>query len=215
MILPAPIATSPPISHEIHVTAASRRVRNLCAPYINLKLGSNTRYDLFVDSVAKEEVQGVCMANNQKSADLLMIDGSHETIYFPDNYDIVSYLVENDVPVEIKEAQNKPSVVDITTVLIQVAIVRLVAKFFDRKNSSGSGSPAEDVLFEAMKATSYFGHDLHNFMQFTYNFGKALSKEDIDNMVRVISCKVYVNNRILRRMLKKKQKKLASSASAS
>jgi len=170
------------------------------------------RYDLFIDTVERKEVQGVCMANNQKSADLLMIDGTHETIYFPDNYDVVSYLVENDIPVEIKEAQNKPSVIDITTVLIQVALVRIVAKFFDRKNSSDSQSPAEEMMFEALKATTYISHDLHNFI---YNFGKSLSKEDIDNIVRTISCKIYVNNRILRRMLKKKQKELASSASSS
>ena len=152
------------------------------------------RYDIFIDAVAQKAVKGVCIANTQKNADVLMVDDSREFLYFPDNYDIVSYLLENDVPMEVKETQNKPSIVDIITVLIQVAIVRLVSKFFDTRKKGGSS--AEEAIIEAMRATSYFGYDL-------YNLGKVLSKEDIDKIFRVISCRMYLNKRGLRTMFKR------------
>jgi hypothetical protein len=194
MLLPGPITTAPPTTHEVHITASSRQLQNLCRPYVKLA-GSNMRYDIFIDAIAQKQVKGVCITNTQKSADIVMADDSREFLYFPDSYDIVSYLLVNDVPMEIKETPNKPTIVDIITVLIQVAVVRLVSKFFDSRKTGDS--PAEEAIFEAMRATSYFGYDL-------YNLGKVLSKEDIDKIFRVISCRIYLNKRGLRTLFKRR-----------
>jgi hypothetical protein len=175
MLLPTPINTSPPMNHVVHVKRKTNT--SLCAPYFKVG-GTNMRYDLFIDGIENRNIAGVCIANTQKSAVLLMANGNHETILFPENYDIMSFLVENDIPVEVKESQTKPSLVDVCVVLIQLVAVRIVSKVLY------NGKLEFDIFFKTIQASN---HDLV----------QLISRDDIEKFIRVMTCKMYLLKRYL------------------
>lgn len=208
MLLPIPIATSPPIMHQIQLSTPSRQVGGgLCYPYIKIG-GTNLRYDIFIEAVADKNVKGVCMTNNQQHANILMMDNSHESIIFPENYDIVSFLFQNNIPVEIKESHEKTSVIDIISILIQIAFIKVLSSLFYPKKQAAT----EDIILDAMKATNYLNSEMHNFIQFTYNFGRVLSGDELEMLIRNINCKIYLNNRKLRKLFRKPPKQKPAAA---
>jgi hypothetical protein len=192
MILPAPIGTAHQIEYDVTISNSSRKVNNLCMPYFRTNY-SNMRYDVFLGDIAKKEIKGLCMTTNQRAADIILKDGSHSTIYFPENYDIVSYLLVNDVPVELREEINKPSIIDIISLMIQVALFRLFTNIFSINNTSRT---FENFMVRLLNS------DFHGSIQYLYSYAKTFSKEDIEAMMRVINCRIYINKRQFRKIIK-------------
>jgi hypothetical protein len=134
LVLPVPITTSPQSSHELIIK--NRQNKTICNSAPLVKFTPNMRYDIFIDSAKKNEIEGVCMSDHQKSADILMNDKSYRTIYFPENYDIINFLLEYDIPLEIHESHIKPSIIDILGIIIQVSIIRLISNIFNNNKQS-------------------------------------------------------------------------------
>jgi len=192
--MPPPIPTSPPSTHEIVVNYKS--MRNLCQSVPIVKLPApNLRYDVFIDAVKNKEVAGVCMADHQKSAEVFMNNNngnntSVQTIFFPEGYDIISYILENDIPLEIHESHIKPSIIDIIGVLIQVAVIRLISNFLNKDKKS-----AEEVIYSVFTMMAGFNMELQNFMHMTYNIGRILSNDEIKRLSREINCRIYLKRK--------------------
>lgn len=181
MIFPSPLATSPQIVHEIQI---NKNINNLCMPYVRLDY-SNMRYDLFLQNVATKQVKGICLTNNQRAADIIMKDGNHQTIYFPDNYDIINYLLSNNIPTELRQESDKPSIIDIISLMLQAFLVRLIAQMFSFTNSTRF----EDFIVRL------FNTDFHNLIQYLYSLNNKFTKEDINTIIRKISCNIYINKK--------------------
>lgn len=182
MMLPSPIATSPPqIVHEIR---SDKTINRLCNPYLRTDY-SNMRYDLFLENVATKTIKGVCMTNNQRMADIIMKNGSHQTIYFPDNYDIINYLLMNDIPTELRQESDRPSIIDIISLMLQAFVVRLIAQMFSFTNST----KFEDFIIKI------FNTDFHNLIQYLYSLNNKFTKEDINHIMRKITCNIYINRK--------------------
>jgi len=188
-----PITTSPPIMHEIVISESSRKIDNLCMPHIRLNY-RNMRYDLFLEKIATKEVKGLCISNNQKEADLIMKDDSHNNVYFPESYDIVSYVLRNDIPIEFREVNEKPSIIDIISLMLQVALVRILSQVFSITNST---SRFEQFIVKLLSS------DFHTSVQYLYNFAKSFTKEDVRDMMRNLNCNLYINRRQVRKIMKK------------
>jgi len=191
MLLPLPVTTPNMIVQEIHISENSRKITNLCMPHIRV---NNMRYDIFIDNVKKHKIKGICMTNNQKEADLLMDNDEHKNVYFPENYDITTFLLQNSVPIEFREVNDKLSVVDIISLMIQVAIVRIISQIFSIASSSN--------LFEEF-VVKVLNSDLHSSAsEYLYNFGKGFSKDDIKMIIRIINYSYKRNMRKLIRYIK-------------
>jgi hypothetical protein len=199
LAMPPPIPTSPPSTHELVVNYKS--TRNLCqsVPIVKLPIAPNLRYDVFIDAVKNKKVDGVCMADHQKSAEIFMKeDNSIRTIYFPDGYDIISFVLENDVPLEIHESHIKPSIIDIIGVLIQVAIIRLISNFLNKDKKS-----AEEVIYNIFTMMTGFNMELQNFMHMTYSIGRILSTDEIRRLSREINCNIYLKRKKIGKLIVK------------
>ena len=190
--LPMPVTTSPPIIHQIVI---DKSVNNICMPGVHIRF-NNMRYDLFLENVATKKVKSICMANNQKEADINMQDGGYNKIFFPEHYDVVSYILQYDIPIEFREISEKPSVIDIISLMIQVAIVRIVTQLFSSSYSASSNT-FEEFMVKLLNS------DLHNSIQYLYNFGKTLTHEDIKELIRKINCKIYISKRNVRKLKRK------------
>lgn len=184
MIIPSSLTTSPPIIHELKT---QKNINNLCMPYLRINY-SNMRYDLFLQNVATKQINGVCLTNNQRAADILMANGRHQTIYFPENYDMVNYLLLNDIPIEFRQESDKPSIIDIISLALQAFAVRLIAQMFSFTNSS----KFENFIIKI------FNTDFNNLVQYLYGINNKFTKEDINNLIRKISCNIYINKRRLK-----------------
>lgn len=197
LAMPPPLPTSPPSTHELIVNYKS--TRNLCqsVPIVKLPIAPNLRYDVFIDAVKNKQVDGICMADHQKSAEVFMSsDNSVKTIYFPDGYDIISFVLENDVPLEIHESHIKPSIIDIIGVLIQVAIIRLISNFLNKDKKS-----AEEVIYSVFTMMAGFNMELQNFMHMTYNIGRILSNDEIRRLSREINCNIYLKRKKIGKLI--------------
>lgn len=193
MLLPAPITTAPQIVHEIKLQRPYKK--GLCAPSINL--GANMRYDIFLNAVSTDQVAEVCLSDNQKTATILMKDGDEESIIFPENYDIVSYILQNDIPIEIQKYYSRPAFTDIISVIAQIMFIRALSQIF-YSNANNKGKYLQDILFQMIKTTTYVNsYDLNNLMQLAYNFKP---NEEFNQIRRTVYCKLYVKQRKLRRI---------------
>jgi len=183
-MLPIPVSTPNMIVSEIQITENSRQITNLCMPHIRI---NNLRYDIFIDNVKKHKIKGICMTNNQKEADILMENDEHANVYFPENYDITTFVLQNSIPIEFREVNDKLSVVDIITLMIQVAIVRIISQIFSIASSSN--------IFEEF-VVKVLNSDLHSSAsEYFYNFGKGFSKDDIKIIMRILNYKYKRNIR--------------------
>ena len=209
LAMPPPIPTSPPSTHELVVNYKS--TRNLCQSVPIVKLPApNLRYDVFIDKIKNNEVAGICMADHQKSADVFISeDNSVQTIYFPEGYDIISFILENDVPLEIHESHIKPSIIDIIGVLIQVAIIRLISNFLNKDKKS-----AEEVIYSVFTMMTGFNMELQNFMHMTYNIGRMLSNDEIKRLTREINCRVYLKRKRIGKFIVKQPAKISKSSTS-
>ena len=209
LAMPPPIPTSPPSTHELVVNYKS--MRNLCQSVPIVKLPApNLRYDVFIDKIKNNEVAGICMADHQKSADVFMNDdNSVQTIYFPEGYDIISFILENDVPLEIHESHIKPSIIDIIGVLIQVAIIRLISNFLNKDKKT-----AEEVIYSVFTMMAGFNMELQNFMHMTYNIGRILSNDEIKRLTREINCHVYLKRKRIGKFIVKQTAKTSKSSTS-
>ena len=209
LAMPPPIPTSPPSTHELVVNYKS--MRNLCQSVPIVKLPApNLRYDVFIDKIKNNEVAGICMADHQKSADVFMNDdNSVQTIYFPEDYDIISFILENDVPLEIHESHIKPSIIDIIGVLIQVAIIRLISNFLNKDKKT-----AEEVIYSVFTMMAGFNMELQNFMHMTYNIGRILSNDEIKRLTREINCHVYLKRKRIGKFIVKQPAKTSKSSTS-
>ena len=124
---------------------------------------------------------------------LLMNDNSHNNVYFPETYDIISFILQNDIPIEFREVNEKPSVIDIISLMLQVVVVRIFSQLFSISNPSNK---IEEFMVKLLNS------DFNNSIQYLYNFGKNLTPEDIKIILRNVNCTMYINKRQLRRIIK-------------
>jgi ATP-dependent Zn protease len=190
-VLPSPVTTSPSIEH--HISVKERSNNRICKVMFPVRLAPNLRYDVFLDAVNNNKIESICLTENQISGTVNMYDGNSENIIFPNNYDIVNFILENDIPIEIRESHDKLSMIDIIGIIIQISVIRIISRVFQNENT-------ESLLFKILNLTSNLNSELHNIVDLIYN----LSNTDINDMMRVLTCKLYVKKRRLRALFAKK-----------
>jgi hypothetical protein len=190
-MIPLPLTTSHPIINEITISKSSKTINNLCLPYIRSNY-SNMRYDIFLENIATHQIKGICITTNQRYADIIMKDNAHTTIYFPENYDIINYLLQNNIPTELHEENIKPSIIDIVSLMLQVSLVRIISQLF----SNNSTNIFDDYIVKLLNS------DFYNSIQYLYSFSKSLSTQDIEKIIRIMSCNLYIKKRDLRKVMK-------------
>jgi len=85
-------------------------------------------YDVFIDEVEKHHIVHVNVTQDQKSAHIKFIDNTEKDMLLPTGYDHISYLLQNDVQVNIIQSETLLSPIDIFLVFMQILfLVRFIS----------------------------------------------------------------------------------------
>jgi len=147
-----PLTVAPIISSPEYILPSSikHNIKTLKAPPVLVKLDDNDwNYTQFIYKVQNAEVNSVIITQDQKNAAVHFKNGSEKTLILPDGYDIISFLLANNIGVHITPS-TKPapilSVLDISLIMCQCIFLYFVIKTIMNKKSSSTQLSSVDIL---------------------------------------------------------------------
>jgi ATP-dependent Zn protease len=157
-IILAPVISAP-IPEYILPSTTKHTIEILKAPPV-LFNENDWNYTQFIYKIQNAAVDSVIITQDQKNATVHLKSGQDKRLILPDGYDIISFLLANNIPVNITPA-TKPapvlSVLDITLIICQCVFLYFVIKtIMNRKTVNStplstalSSSPTVDILTNA------------------------------------------------------------------
>jgi ATP-dependent Zn protease len=148
----APVISTP---EYILPSTTKHTIEILKAPPV-LFNNNDWNYTQFIYKIQHAEVKSVIITQDQKNATVHLKSGEDKRLILPDGYDIISFLLANNIQVHITPA-TKPapvlSVLDISLIICQCVFLYFVINtIMNRRkplNSSSSSSQTVDILTNA------------------------------------------------------------------
>ena len=132
-----PSSSSPSIEY---ITPLKDSIRSIQSPLLNapaLRDNNDWNYTSFIYKVLNNEVESVKITQDQKYISVKLKNNNEHNLILPEGYDIISFLVQYNVPIYIQPIKKPPvelSVLDITLIICQcVFLYYVVSTIMNKK----------------------------------------------------------------------------------
>ena len=183
------------------------------APNIkNLRNRGNvaTNYDRFIFNINQKQIQSVNITQDQKNADYVTLNGESFKLILPEGYDYINYLIENDVPVDVKESF-RITHYDTFFIIAQFILLKIIYNEYQKKNKNkkahrnGEDKPetSNELMYRLLTNSSVID-SFETIMTILYSLLESdYTKEEIVKFINIY----YRRTRIL---LIRKSRKITS-----
>ena len=126
--IPSPTLRAPVVQIQKKTNTKSAKfnfeTENKTAPA--LKFHDTWRYDRFLYYAENGLIKKAEITTDQKSIYLETNDNEKGKVELPEGYDFITYLVENNVPLEIKDVPKASTVMTIITAIFEIVLIRVM-----------------------------------------------------------------------------------------
>lgn len=154
----------PPVVHKVATNAAPAKFPNFTAP--SVAAIPKMRYDVFLDNVEQHRVINSVIRQDQSLAYIDLVDGSKHKVVLPEGYDVTSYLLTHDVPLDVQVAEDRPPWLGIAILGAQLLALRFLLSRMAGGSNKPKPSTKPNVSFENVAGIPNAKRDLMEIVDY-------------------------------------------------
>jgi cell division protease FtsH len=179
MALPANIGSLAPVTSPSAVVQpkvvsnAAQRFPTFIAPSV---FGhGKMRYDVFLKNVESHRVSKTVIRQDQRFIDVDIVDEGTYTVILPEGYDVTSYLLKHDAPVEVRQTAPQLTIIDVAILTVQLVVLRYIIGMAMSNKKMTKPVDKPNVTFQNVAGISNAKRDLMEVVEYLKNADKYVA----------------------------------------